>query len=57
LSIEEIARVAGERIHIVDEVHWDSRAGAVVARRATRLGAILLAEQPFPSAEKKLLTP
>ncbi len=53
LSIEEIARVAGERIHIVDEVHWDSREGAVVARRATRLGAILLAEHPFPLSGEK----
>ena len=48
LSIEEIARVARERIEIVEEVHWDSREEAVVARRATRLGAIVLAEQPFP---------
>lgn len=54
LSFEEIARVARERIETVEEVHWDSREGAVVARRATRLGTILLAEQPFPLSGEKL---
>ncbi len=54
LSFEEITRVARERIELVEEVHWDSREGAVVARRATRLGSILLAEQPFPLSDERM---
>ena len=30
-----------------DRIFWDARAGAVIARRETRIGAILLAEKPL----------
>jgi len=33
-----------------DEVNWDSRAGAVVARHVRRLGALVLDERPLRSA-------
>lgn len=48
LTLEEIQRVAGDRMTTIDEVHWDSREASVVARRATRLGALLLVEQAAP---------
>ena len=50
LSADDIRRVASHEIRTTDEVHWDSQEAAVVARRATRLGAILLAEQSAPLA-------
>ena len=39
----DVACLASER----DAIFWDSRAGAVVARRETRLGAIVLAFKPL----------
>jgi len=46
LDISDIQRAAGHRMEAVDEIHWDSRAEAVIARRVLRLGAIILGEQP-----------
>jgi ATP-dependent helicase HrpB len=37
-----------------DEVEWDSRAGAVVARRVRRLGALVLEERPLRSGVEDL---
>jgi ATP-dependent helicase HrpB len=37
----------GEFARERDTIYWDSKAGAVVARRETRIGAILLASKPL----------
>ncbi len=46
LGIGDIRRMAEHQMETLDEIRWDSRAGAVVARRVLRLGAIVLEEQP-----------
>jgi ATP-dependent helicase HrpB len=38
---------AGNELERIDEVRWDARSGAVLARRVLRLGALLLEEKPL----------
>jgi ATP-dependent helicase HrpB len=45
ITIEEIRRMAGDRIVASEEVQWDAREQAVIARRVERLGALPLIEQ------------
>ncbi|MEZ5531225.1 MAG: ATP-dependent helicase HrpB [Steroidobacteraceae bacterium] len=47
LSLSSIEQVLGERIETLDEVAWDARTEAVVARRVHRLGALVLDERPL----------
>ncbi|MBL8587637.1 MAG: ATP-dependent helicase HrpB, partial [Methylobacteriaceae bacterium] len=50
LTAAEVEAIAGERIVRRDELVFDPRAAALRARRVTRLGAIVLAEQTLPAA-------
>ena len=50
LTLDEITRTAADAISEEEEIHWDSREAMVTARRATRLGALLLSEQSIPPA-------
>lgn len=47
LSREWLERCCERRIEAVDEVAWDSRTEAVLARRVRRLGALVLEERPL----------
>lgn len=47
IGFEDIERLHGGRFAAVDEIAFDPREGAVVARRALRLGALVLKEQPL----------
>jgi ATP-dependent helicase HrpB len=45
-----------EAIEERDTVAWDARAEAVLARRQTRLGALLLREEPLPNPDPDAVT-
>lgn len=40
-----------DRIREEDVVRWDGRTGAVIARRQTRLGALVLEDRPLPAPD------
>jgi ATP-dependent helicase HrpB len=44
-----LERHLGHLVEATDEVAWDTRAAAVVARRVRRLGALVLEERPLPA--------
>ncbi len=48
LQREDIERDHGERLTREDTVVWDEREQAVLARRRTRLGALILDDAPLP---------
>ncbi len=48
LDRELLERHLASMIRTADEVAWDDRAGAVVARRVRRLDALVLDERPLP---------
>jgi ATP-dependent helicase HrpB len=47
LSVAEIEDIFADEIVDVEEVAWDSREGAVVARRQRRFGALVLEDRPL----------
>ena len=47
LDLDEINRAFGAQIVQAEQVEWDTRSSAVLARRTRRFGALLLAEQPL----------
>jgi ATP-dependent helicase HrpB len=47
LTLEEIEAGHADEIEIEEEIEWDESAGAVVARRCRRLGALVLAGTPL----------
>ena len=53
LDANEVALVSGDRLETSDEISWNHDAARVLARRVTRLGAILVGEKPLhdPDAE------
>jgi ATP-dependent helicase HrpB len=51
ISASEIRAACEDTIEEHERIAWDPREGAVVARRETRLGALLLADAPLPSAD------
>jgi len=57
LTLEEVVRAGAGQLEDVEELHWDSGAGAVVARRLRRLGALVLEEatnhDPDPDARRR----
>lgn len=50
LGEDDVRVVAGDDVEALDEVHWDRRAGDVVARRVERFGAITLTSAPGSDA-------
>ena len=52
VTLADIVRLHGERVHSEEEVFWDSRNEAVVCRSIMRLDALILEEAPLaPSPE------
>ena len=51
-----LERLHGGRFAAVDEVRFDAREGALVARRVLRLGALPIREQPFVPADAQVAT-
>jgi len=47
LTLEEIEAGHTDEIEIEEEIEWDESAGAVIARRCRRLGALVLAGTPL----------
>ena len=48
MTLAEVEAIAAQDIETVDEVAFDAVRAALAARRVTRLGAIVLSEQPLP---------
>ena len=55
LTAEDVAAIAMERSTTVDEIGWDANAARVIARRVTRLGAIVTEEKPLPDPDPEML--
>ena len=53
LSPGWLERLHGDRLVSEDEIGFDDREGALLARRVTRLGALLLKEQPLAGADPR----
>lgn len=51
LSLEEIEDAFGSQVVVADEVGWDAGSERVVARRARRLGSLVLGEAPLAEAD------
>ena len=49
LTLAEVEAIAGPAIATRDEVNFDAARASLTARRVTRLGAIVLNEQPLPA--------
>jgi ATP-dependent helicase HrpB len=52
LDRQELLDTFAAEIERVDELVWDERTEAVVARRVVRLGALILEEKPLPDAPR-----
>jgi ATP-dependent helicase HrpB len=52
----DLEQALGIRIATVDRIEWDRRAGAVVARRERRLGALILASAPLAEPDPAAVT-
>ncbi|MEF3046369.1 ATP-dependent helicase HrpB [Tabrizicola sp. L79] len=50
ISEAEVRALFADRIHWVDLCEWSRRDGKVLARRQERLGALVLADRPWPDA-------
>ncbi|MGH6873863.1 MAG: ATP-dependent helicase C-terminal domain-containing protein, partial [Aestuariivirgaceae bacterium] len=53
LSLAGIEAIHGGRIERIEEVYWDKRTQAVVAREQRRLGALVLDEKPITGGSKE----
>ena len=51
VELEDLERHFADQITVEQEIVWDAREGAVVARERERLGAIVLAERPIRKAD------
>lgn len=51
LDRADVEQVFADQIETAEDVSWDDEAHAVVARRTTRLGALVLAEAPLPDPD------
>ena len=51
VDLEDVERVFGDQITLDEEVVWDERTRAVIARERETLGAIVLAERPIRNAD------
>jgi ATP-dependent helicase HrpB len=51
LALETIEETFGDRIELVQSVHWDRRLQGVSAKVQRRLGALVLEERPIPDAD------
>jgi ATP-dependent helicase HrpB len=51
LRLEEIEALHGDRFVAEEEIRFDPREGAVVARSVLRLEALVIKEQPLPAAD------
>jgi ATP-dependent helicase HrpB len=52
LDKQELLETFAAEIERVDELVWDDRTEAVIARRVVRLGALVLEEKPLPDAPR-----
>jgi ATP-dependent helicase HrpB len=55
LEATEVSWIAGERMMTTDEIAWDRQAARVVTRRVTRLGAIVVEENPLSDPDPELV--
>lgn len=55
LTRADIDRLTADRQQTGTVIRWDSRSGAVVARRQTRLGAMVLDDAPLPAPDPSRL--
>ncbi len=55
LAKSDLERVFARYLVIQDVVGWDNRSGAVLARRQTRWGAVVLDDQPLPRLDPNRL--
>jgi ATP-dependent helicase HrpB len=55
LSLAEIEEHFEAQIETLESVSWDSRAQAVTASRARKLGALVLEEKPLPNADPEAM--
>jgi ATP-dependent helicase HrpB len=51
VAAEDIERLFGDQVALDEEVVWDDRTRAVIAREREMLGAIVLAERPIRNAD------
>jgi ATP-dependent helicase HrpB len=56
VELEDIERLFGDQITLDEEVVWDERGRAVVAREREKLGAIVLAERAIRNADPARVT-
>jgi ATP-dependent helicase HrpB len=49
LALAQIEQLFAAQIHGTEQVEWDSRSGAVLARRVRRYAALLLEDKPLPA--------
>ena len=55
IELPDLLRLAGDGIETHDDVHWDTTARSVVARRVTGLGAIVLGESAITTPDPILV--
>ena len=55
VELEDLERHFADQITVEQEIEWDAREAAVVARERERLGAIVLAERPLRKADADAL--
>jgi ATP-dependent helicase HrpB len=55
ISESDIGEIFARELTIDEEVHWDERKQAVVARQVTKLGAIELSEVPLTTASELVI--
>jgi ATP-dependent helicase HrpB len=53
LSLASIEEIHGRRIERIEQVHWDRRTQAVVAKEQRRLGALVLDEKPIKEGSEQ----
>jgi len=56
LTLAEIEEICPDRIAVKDEIAWNPREDAVVARRQRCLGALVLAEEALPAPAPEQIT-
>jgi ATP-dependent helicase HrpB len=56
VRLQELEEYFGDQIQVTDEVSWDDRTQAVLARRQRRLGSLILQEGALPKPDPSLVT-
>jgi ATP-dependent helicase HrpB len=55
VALEDLERYIADQITVEQQIEWDPREAAVVAREQERLGAIVLAERPLRTADPEAI--